>query len=131
MFTPRRTIAALLLATASACSAADTINGISNGNTNNTPTNTTSGSATLTLWTSDASPYSISAMVDGSVVGTLSAYRTSAPTCGAANSNGVITIKVSAGTHVVTGKEINSTGVWNAHSMTIAANDCKTFEYQP
>lgn len=88
------------------------------------------GSATITFWTSDSSPSYIAVVLDGSNVGTLSAYRTSAPVCGS-SSSGAVSVTVSAGTHTYSAYETSSTGTWPAKSISLASGDCKTVEFLP
>ena len=96
-------------------------------------TDPTSGSstATITLWTSDSSPSYIAVAVDGSTVGTLTAYRYSAPACGAQTSGGTITVPVSPGQHVITAYETSSSGTWGPSTVNVDAGKCLTFEFTP
>lgn len=127
--TARRALSVVLIAAMAACSASD-LTGVDEETTSNN-SNTGSGSATITLWTSDSSPSPIAVSVDGSVVGTLTQYRTSAPTCGATTSGGTISVRVSAGTHTVSARETTSTGTWAAKNVTVASGGCTTFEFTP
>lgn len=86
--------------------------------------------ATLTIWTSDASPSFISVSVDGKTVGTLTQYRTSSPTCGATTSGGTISVTVSPGSHIITARETTSSGTWPAKSVSVNGGGCLTFELQ-
>jgi hypothetical protein len=129
--TARRTLAALLLATASACSAAEDLAGLGQETNNSNNVNSGGGSATLTLWTSDSSPSPIAISVDGTVVGTLTQYRTAAPTCGAPTSGGAISVKVSAGSHVVSARETADTGTWPAKTVSVSSGGCLTYEFTP
>lgn len=124
----RRALVALLagsLTILSACSAADRLT----GNTTDQSTSTGTSSGTITFWTSDSSPNNISVSVDGNVVGTLSAYRQSAPTCGATSTNGTLTVKVSAGSHTLSAHEIGANGKWDPSSMSVTAGGCITFQF--
>ena len=90
-----------------------------------------STTATITLWTSDPAPSYIAVAVDGSNVGTLTAYRTGAPSCGAGNSAGTITVTVPPGDHVISAYETSGSGTWGPSSVTVDGGKCLTYELQP
>src|SRR5688572_17048298 len=79
----------------------------------------TSSTAQLTIWTSDPSPSPIEITVDGEIVGTLTAYRNAAPTCGAPSSSGVLTISRPGGAHVITARETRDSGYWPATTIQL------------
>lgn len=84
---------------------------------------TTSGGTTgrIGVWTSRSSlPQAISVSIDGSSVGSLSTYFTSAPTCGDA---GTITRTVSAGLHQVTASAGASMS-WGPSSVSVSVGGC-------
>jgi hypothetical protein len=91
----------------------------------------TATSGQITIWTSDSSPSPIEVSVDGRVVGTLTAYRTSAPSCGVATHNGAITITRAAGTYTLSARETRASGVWPARSFTLEGGGCAIHVLNP
>jgi hypothetical protein len=85
----------------------------------------------LTIWTSDDTPSPIEVTIDGAAVGTLTAYRTSAPACGAATGAGAITITRPAGVYVLSARETRAPGQWPARPVTIPAGGCTSFALDP
>jgi Cu/Zn superoxide dismutase len=95
------------------------------------PTVTGSSKGTITFWTNDSSPSPISVSVDGTPVGLLTAYRVSAPTCGAATSDGTLTVSVSAGTHTMSARETTAAGHWGPATFTVDGGGCLTYVLNP
>jgi hypothetical protein len=81
----------------------------------------------LTVWTSDASPLPIDVLVDGVMVGRLTAYRSSAPNCGA-QSAGAITVTRASGTYLVSARVVQGEGKWPEIEVEVAAGWCRTVE---
>jgi hypothetical protein len=91
------------------------------------------GSSTglLTVWTSDPSPSPIEVSVDGVVIGTLTRYWTSAPTCGSSQDGAALTVSRGVGSHIVSGRETQGTKYWAASSIVVAAGGCSSFALRP
>jgi hypothetical protein len=120
MSTPRSAravIAAVLLASSSGCDGLEEIFA-------------SLGDAQTTVWTSDDDRSAIDVLVDGTVVGRLTAYRSVAPTCGT-ESPGAVTVTRPAGSYIVTAREVSNSGVWQPTTMTVSAGECRMLELLP
>lgn len=95
------------------------------------PVNAASATAQITIWTSDSSPSPIEVSVDGSVVGTLTLYRTAPPPCGVATTGAAITVTLPIGSHIVSARETRDSGYWPPNTVSLAGGDCFTFALTP
>jgi len=84
----------------------------------------------LMVWNSDSQPCPagagsvISVYVNGTYVGGLGNYYTSAPSCGA---SGAVTVTLAPGTHVVTGQ--CGTTTWGPGTINVSAGQCSKFQF--
>lgn len=83
----------------------------------------------ITFWTSDTSPSYIAVSVDGVQVGTLTAYRSSAPTCGASTTGGTLTVNVSPGQHTISARETSASGTWGPSQVNVSSGSCLTYRF--
>lgn len=113
-----------------ACSTDSITNALSDPGQTGSGGATGSSSTMITFWTDDSSPSAIAVSLDGVNVGSLTAYRTSAPTCGATSSTGTLTVPVSAGSHSVSARETTANGVWNASTVTVSSGGCLTYAFR-
>lgn len=77
----------------------------------------------VAVWTSRSSGSSIAVSIDGSSVGSLTSYFTSAPTCGA---SGTITKTLPVGTHSLSATATG--GSWGPANFNITAGGCLTYQ---
>jgi hypothetical protein len=81
----------------------------------------------ITVWTSDSSPLPIDVLVDGVMVGRLTAYRSSAPDCGA-ESAGAVSVSRPPGTYLVSARVVQGQGTWPPMAVAVSAGRCRTVE---
>jgi hypothetical protein len=84
----------------------------------------------ITVWTSDPSPSPIEVLVDGVVVGQLTAYRKARPVCGA-HSAGAVSVTRAEGTYVLSAREIAGPGCWEPADVAVVRGRCCTIELGP
>lgn len=110
--------------TISACDAASDILGV-------TEPPPSSRTTQLTIWTSDPSPSSIGVVVDGRSLGTLTHYRSMAPSCGDRTPGATITVDLAAGEHVISAFEMTGSGEWGPSVVRLVGGTCLTYELMP
>jgi hypothetical protein len=120
-FSILRSVAAVAFALVLPAGCSDLANAV------NGPT-TTSTTGQITFWTSDSSPSYIDVALDGGSIGILSAYRVSAPTCGASSTAGTLTVTVAPGGHTMYARETSASGTWGPSTINVKAGGCVTFE---
>jgi hypothetical protein len=81
----------------------------------------------ITVWTSDPSPSPIEVLVDGVVVGQLTAYRTEPPGCGM-QSAGAVTVERRKGVYSLLAREIAGSACWCADEVNVSAEQCYNIE---
>lgn len=81
----------------------------------------------ITVWTSDPSPSPIEVLVDGVVVGQLTAYRTEPPECGT-QSAGAVTVTKAPGHIVLSAREVTGPGRWGSSGVEVSPGQCRTIE---
>lgn len=81
----------------------------------------------ITVWTSDPSPSPIEVLVDGVVVGQLTAYRTEPPVCGT-HSAGAVTVTRAPGRIQLSAREVAGSGHWESADVAVSRGRCSTIE---